>query len=71
MGVIDDVVAIVSVTRARRRGSGARYGAHSPSDRRADTSTTAASRDRAYDGPGARANQPSAQSPFGGIVGIR
>ena len=43
---MDDVTG-VAVIWTRRRGSGARDGAHAPADRRTDASTMPAARDRA------------------------
>ena len=64
-------MAVVAVMRARRGGGGARYGAHAPANRRTDTGTMAASRDRTDQSPGARADQPAPQRSFGRIVGVR
>ena len=64
------MMAIVAVMGARRCGGSARYGAHAPTNRRTDTSTTAAPRDRTDYSPGAGADQPSPQCSLCGIVGV-
>jgi hypothetical protein len=64
-------VTVVAVIWAWRCGSGARYGAHAPADRRTDASTTPAARDRADYSPTAGADQTAAQRPIGGIVRVR
>jgi hypothetical protein len=64
-------VTAVAVIWAWRRGSGARYGAHAPADRRTDASTMPAARDRADYSPGAGADQTAAQRSIRGIVRVR
>jgi len=64
-------MAIVAVMGTRRCGGSARYGAHAPANRRTDTGTAAASRDRTDYSPGTGADQPSPQRSLGGIVGVR
>ena len=64
-------VTVVVVIWAWRCGSGARYSAHAPADRRTDAGTTPAARDRADYSPSAGANQTAAQRPIGGVVRIR
>jgi hypothetical protein len=66
-----DVMVIVAVMWSRRRGSGARYGANAPADRRTDTGTMPAARDRSDHGSGAGADQAAANRPLGGIVRVR
>jgi hypothetical protein len=65
-----DVTAI-AVIGAWGCGSGARYGAHAPADRRTDASTTPAACDRADYSPSAGADQTAAHRPIGGIVRVR
>jgi len=64
-------VTVVVVIWAWRCGSGARYSAHAPADRRTDAGTTPAARDRADYSPSAGANQTAAHRPIGGIVRVR
>ena len=53
-------VTVVAVIWTWRCGSGARYGAQTPADRRADAGTMPAARDRADYSPGAGAYQTTA-----------
>ena len=68
---MDDVMVIVAVIGARGCGGSARDRANAPADRRTDTSTMPAARDRANESPGAGTNQAAANSPLSGIVGVR
>lgn len=64
-------VTVVAVIWTWRCGSGARYGAQTPADRRADAGTMPAARDRADYRPSAGADQTAAHRPIGGIVRVR
>ena len=64
-------VTAVAVIWWWRCGSGTRYGAHAPADRRTDASATPAARDRADDSPSAGADQTAANRPIGWIVRVR
>jgi hypothetical protein len=64
-------VTVVAVIWAWRCGSGARYRAQTPADRRTDASTTPAARDRADYSPSAGADQTAADRPIRGIVRVR
>ena len=67
---MDDVMVIVAVIRARRCGGSAHYRSHAPADCRTDASTMPATRDRAYHGPSAGAEQAAVNCAVGRIVRV-
>ena len=69
--MMDDVVVIVAVMRARRSAGSARYGAYAPANRRTETGATAPSCDRSDHSPSARTDQAASQRPLCGIIRIR
>ena len=69
--MMDDVVVIVAVMRARRSAGSARYGAYAPANRRTNTGATATSCDRSDHSPSARTDQAASQRPLCGIVRVR
>ena len=71
VGTIDDVMVVVTVIRARRRGGSAHYCSYAPADRRTDTGAMSAACDRPDCCSGASAYQTAADCAVGGIVWVR
>jgi hypothetical protein len=65
-----DVLVIVAVMWAGRRGGCTRQGAYPSTNRGTNTGTPAAPRDRTNYSPGAGADETAAQRSLGGIVRV-
>jgi hypothetical protein len=70
IGTIDDVVAVVAVMWARRRGGNARYRSHASAYSRTDTRTPPTPCDRTNHSPRAGADQAAADRAVGRIVRV-